>query len=164
LTYAVIVLPRCFAVGVLCLAIASCGNDLATQELGPATVRYPDQWNTQELDREIGWNQSVVMRPPSSEEWQTPFVQLAYTRGGRRDFEAEITAHKRSPYPSAPLDIDVPGASETYGYREDGLVSYIHALSKDERFLVFLQVNARDTDELDVERVIDSLKLEARER
>ncbi|RKQ88363.1 hypothetical protein C8N24_6405 [Solirubrobacter pauli] len=100
------------------------------------------------------------MRPRSlAPDQQELFVQLSYSRGGRSGYEAQIGAAKDSPNPVAPLEIDVPGASTSYAYRDGGLVSHVYALSENMRFSVYLQVNARGNETLDVGRTLESFEL-----
>src|SRR5689334_5201173 len=102
--------------------------------------------------RSIGFRRSSNPRPILSSSRSSVKSPSRLTFSARRS--AGATWFSASPGNTRPpTAATAPG----YGYREDGLVSYILALSETARYSVYLQVNARDTDELDVQRVIDSL-------
>lgn len=146
----------CLLLVALSLLSTSCGDSYATLETDWVSIEYPGDWVRQPTPEEAYWQKSVVFQPASS---APPYVEVGYESSDLGRYRAQVADSKKDPYPRTPIDVDVAGARETYAYQIDGLETYILALSEDAKSMVFMQLNAREGEGLDAERVISSLEI-----
>lgn len=136
------------------VALAGCGSDYTTYETYRVAVDHPQGWVRERVES------TVVAHPRGKDVQSGPSIQLRVEPATPRQYRARVAAARDSVEPGVPFDAQVDGARETWAIRESGSSTIIYALAQDGRSEVLLIATAPEGTKLDVDHIVDSLRID----